>query len=65
MGGGVVVGGGLVAAGAGLVGVVGAGLAAGGGFFGFRHFPAAAFRLLQAPLLALAGCARFLAVAGP
>lgn len=60
------VGGGVVAGGEGVVaGLVGAGLVPTGGFFGFRHFPAAAFRLPQAPFLALVGCARFLAVAGP
>src|SRR5829696_4134686 len=42
-------------------GVAGGGV--GGGFVGFRHFPAAAFRLPHARFLVLAGCARFLAVA--
>lgn len=60
------VGGGVVAGGEGVAGgLVGAGPVPTGGFFGVRHFPAAAFRLPQAPFLALVEWARFLAMAGP
>ena len=64
--GGGVVGGGVVAGEEGAAGgLAGAGLGSADGFLGFRHFPAAAFRLLQAPFLVFVECARFLAVAGP